>query len=129
MALISGPLSEQVLSPLVWTVIPTDASLSGLGSVLVLRSTQGCWILKEFRLPIHGLGTLSDQSLPGTLDISSPGARTVLIQSDNTTVKAYANHQGATKSLLVALEVSGIFWLAESHILVHSAVYIPGVDS
>ena len=114
--------------PVVWTIVTTDASLSGWGGVLKDQTVQGVWSAEESRLPINILELRAIfLSLSHWTRILS--GVPVRVQSDNASAVAYINHQGGTRSRAIMREVEWILQWAESNVPLLSAVYIPGVDN
>ena len=104
--------------------IYTDACIKGWGAHMDEHAVQGLWSPEESVLHINVLEmravVLAIQAFPTT-----PGD-VVMISSDNTTVVAYINHQGGTRSKSLWLETLQLFQLAMKKGLFLRAVHIPG---
>ena len=110
------PVSSQLISHLEWWTIPqnlfkgvplsppspdmvltTDASKSGCGAHLDDLTVQGVWSSQEQQLHINNLELLAVRNALHHFCTLIQGKH-VLVKSDNSTVIAYINNQGGTKS-------------------------------
>ena len=109
-------------------VISTDASLHGWGACLGHHHLSGTWSVLEARAHINLLELRAvSLALRGFEDLISN--QSVLIQSDNSTVVAFLNHQGGTHSVsLCNSTLELLLWCQEKGILL-SAVLVPGRDN
>ena len=114
----------QVIPPPPNIRIFTDASMEGWGAHCASNTFQGLWSVEEKSLHINVL-EMRATHLALNLVHTLPGDH-VMISSDNTTVVAYINHQGGTKSLSLWKETMPLFLLAEKRQILLSAVHIPG---
>ena len=106
-------------------VIETDASCMGWGAFCQGESTGGCWSNEERQLHINVLELLAVwYGLRAFL--KNPQVRAVLIHSDNTTVVAYINKMGGTRSQDLMVLARKIWaWCLDQHIEI-SAQHVPG---
>ena len=109
-------------------VLTTDASNWGWGGHIDDQQVSGTWetavrsehinmleLRAVFRSLVHFQSIVSN--------------KTVLVQSDNTTVVAYINRQGGTKSIsLCRLALDLFHWLAANNTSLRAA-YLPGVQN
>ena len=138
------PITPQVRLDLLWWAVPahimvgvpiqypepevqilTDASLHGWGAHLQSLTVSGVWTETEALLHIN---ILEFQAVTLALQHFLPHIRgkVVLIATDNTTVVAYINRQGGTKSpSLCHLAYDLLSWTQLHHILLR-ARHIPG---
>ncbi|KAF0046097.1 hypothetical protein F2P81_002626 [Scophthalmus maximus] len=104
----------------------TDASLSGWGAVMSSRTVNRTWNLRMVQTQINLLDLwaffLSLKHFVHFLQ-----GRHVLVKTDNSTVVAYINRQGGTRSLqLHGLARKVILW-SNNRLLSLRATYVPGV--
>lgn len=124
----STTLQGRSFLPLTWSVVTTDASLSGWGAVFGSLTVQGRWSSEESCLQINLL-ELRAIFLALSHWSSHLRGHPVRVQTDNTTAVAYLNHQGGTRSSAALREASRTLRWAELHVPALSAVHIPGVDN
>jgi hypothetical protein len=110
-------------------VVSTDASLHGWGAhcpQLGLQ-LQGVWSPQE---SLYHINVLELLAVPLALSRMLPDIRdsSVLVQTDNTTVVAYINHDGGTRSpTLNRFTRALILWCLENRVSIR-AVHIAGAD-
>ena len=102
----------------------TDASTKGWGAHWASRQTQGVWSQVESSLHINILEMRAVRL--ALQNFLFPVGSSILVASDNTTVVAYINHQGGTKSKSLWLECQLLFRFIEAHRLFVKARHIPG---
>ena len=102
----------------------TDASIKGWGAHWSDHLAQGVWSQAESALHINVLEMRAVRRALQTF--SFPVGSSVLIASDNTTVVAYINHQGGTRSKSLWLECQLLFNLVEDSQIFIKARHIPG---
>ena len=102
----------------------TDASLKGWGAHWENSQTQGLWSLMESNLHINILEMRAVRL--ALQSFSFPVGSSILVATDNTTVVAYINHQGGTRSKSLWLECQSLFRLIESNQWFLKARHIPG---
>lgn len=106
-------------------VISTDASLTGWGAVYDGRTASGVW---PVHLRDYHINALEMLAVSLALKHFLPLIRGchVLIRTDNTTVVAYINRQGGTRSLrLHRLARELVLW-AGAHLASIRATHVPG---
>ncbi|CAJ0967008.1 unnamed protein product [Ranitomeya imitator] len=113
-----------------WSVVPdntvtTDASPIGWGAHIGDVWTQGQWSLLEAQessnwKELTAVKKALLRLLPSLQDSH------VRVQTDNTTVVAYLNHQGSTRSRSLMNTATDILKVAEAHFCSLSAVHIRG---
>lgn len=107
-------------------VVTTDASNHGWGGVWNGRGAQGVW-----RPPWLGrhINLLELQAVFLTLQffLEEIRGRHLLVRTDNTTVVAYINHQGGTRSPSLNKVANRLLVWAHTHLLSLRAVHLPGV--
>ncbi|KAL0199690.1 hypothetical protein M9458_002877, partial [Cirrhinus mrigala] len=107
-------------------VVTTDASLTGWGAVFQGRSINGRWTPQFRRLHINMLELMAVFLALKHFRPFLEGFH-VLVRTDNTTVVAYINRQGGTRSLqLHNLARKLIVWSA-AHFSSLRATHVPGV--
>ena len=102
----------------------TDASREGWGAHWNGLEVAGTWDtaehvhinILEMRAVRHALAHFGN----------SLASQNVLIATDNTTVLAYINHQGGTRSQPLMEETTRVFQVAESYQMILRARHIPG---
>lgn len=119
-------LTEGVpLSPPQPTVrVFTDASTQGWGAHFGDQTCQGTWSAAERKLHINVLELRAVRL--ALAEFAPPLGSVVLVATDNTTVVAYINHQGGTRSPSLWEETWLLFSEAHSRDLVLRARHIPG---
>ena len=141
------PVSSQLISHLEWWTIPqnlfkgvplsppspdmvltTDASKSGWGAHLDDLTVQGVWSSQEQQLHINNLELLAVRNALHHFCTLLQGKH-VLVKSDNSTVIAYINNQGGTKSTDLCMILWHLMqWCIEKGITLTSS-HIPGVKN
>ena len=105
--------------------ITTDASRSGWGATLGPRQAVGCWGPEHRGLHINILELLAVANALAHFQYQVMG-HTVQIQCDNTTVVAYINRQGGTRSpQLCAHTWKLLHWCVRNRVDL-TAVHLPG---
>ena len=106
--------------------VTTDASKTGWGAVCCGRPARGTWGTASRRLHINVLELLAVFcALKEFLPLF--GGEHLLVRTDNTTVVAYINRQGGTRSPdLFRLAYKLLTW-ASRHFLSIRAAHLPGV--
>ena len=84
----------QFPAPSVEIIMTTDASLSGWGGHLLESRVSGTWSIVESRAHINLLELWAVEKTLGWFELRVMG-RNILVQTDNSTVVAYVNRQGA----------------------------------
>lgn len=107
-------------------VITTDASLSGWGARLEQHLAQGTWSTTERTFSINRLELRAIRLALIHFEDSIQWHH-ILIQTDNTTAKAFINRQGGTKSRGLMREASSLLQWAEVHLSSIKAEHLPGV--
>ncbi|XP_070173457.1 uncharacterized protein [Littorina saxatilis] len=103
----------------------TDASLQGWGAHLEGNTASGLWDQAQKLLHINILEL--EAVCLGLLEfVASLRGKQVLIHMDNTTVAAYLNKQGGTRSLVLSNRACEILTWAFHQGIVISAKYLPG---
>ena len=102
----------------------TDASTKGWGAHWENHQVQGVWTQVESNLHINILEMRAVRL--ALQNFSFPAGSSVLVASDNTTVVAYINHQGGTRSKSLWLECQSLFQLIEEKHMFFKARHIPG---
>ena len=141
------PVSSQLISHLEWWTIPqnlfrgvplsppspdmvltTDASKSGWGTHLDDLTVQGVWSSQEQQLHINNLELLAVRNALHHFCTLLQGKH-VLVKSDNSTVIAYINNQGGTKSTDLCMILWHLMqWCIEKGITLTTS-HIPGVKN
>ena len=104
----------------------TDASKAGWGAHLDGQEVSGVWdSLTAESVHINILEMRAVRLALGELSNSLTG-KAVLVATDNTTVLAYINHQGGTRSWSLMEETKKLFLLAEEMGVSLKARHIPG---
>jgi hypothetical protein len=112
-------------------ILGTDASLAGWGAHLTQGTQQwtasGHW-------PPHTddhINVLEFRAVSLAVQLWLPriAGTTVLLQTDNTTVMAYVNHLGGTRSRQMAQEAAPLAQLLEDNGIDLLASFVPGVDN
>ncbi len=115
-------------SPPVTLVVTTDASTRGWGGHLDDHRASGVWTSREARSHINLLELWAVQRSVAAFEEIVTGHK-ILIQSDSSTVVAYLNKQGGTRSsLLCAHTLKFLTWCREREIAV-TAAHIAGVTN
>ncbi|XP_029463774.1 ATP-binding cassette sub-family A member 12 [Rhinatrema bivittatum] len=130
---VTLPLSNSTIADIQWWLLPahllkgmpllmpqvvivmTDASLSGWGAVCQSQTTQGYWSPAQSRWHINCLEALA-VCLALKAFLLLIRRKAVRVLCDNSTMVAYINCQGGTRSHLVALETSKLFTWVEWHL-------------
>jgi len=118
-------------------VIPSAGSSVGsgdrcftvrLGGHMCNQTARGVWSLEESREHIN---VLEMWAVERTLlhFVHFVTGKTVLVKTDNTTVVAYINKQGGTRSPSLCLHVRRILFWCMDHGIQLRARHIPGVDN
>ncbi|XP_060750593.1 uncharacterized protein LOC132862550 [Tachysurus vachellii] len=106
--------------------LTTDASLKGWGATLMGRTVNGAWPPQLVHEHINYLELLAVW-LALKHFLSFLRGRHVLVKTDNTTVVAYINRQGGTRSLqLHRLATKLIVW-CDTRLLSLRATHVPGI--
>lgn len=106
-----------------YTEVFTDASLTGWGGVLGHLSTGGVWPSSPRHINLLEMEAVQRVLLHFATHLRG---RHVLVRSDNTTVVAYLNRQGGTRSpALHGLATVVLTW-ADTHLASLRARHIPG---
>jgi hypothetical protein len=103
----------------------TDASTEGWGAHVGERKKYGFWSNQEKKDHINVLEMRAVLKALEWLD--PPQGSTLLVKTDNTTVVAYINREGGTRSFNTMLETFSLFGLLQSRNLKLRARYLPGV--
>ena len=115
-------------APIPHLVLTTDASNLGWGGHIDDMKTSGLW---ETAVESEHINMLELRAVFRSLTFFRTLVRnkTVLVQSDNTTVVAYINHQGGTRSFSLCRLTLDLFkWLAMNNTTL-VASYLPGVQN
>jgi len=121
---LSNPQGVPLVSPPSQTLIFTDASEKGWGAHVDGQTFQGTWSAQEASLHINLL-ELRAVRLTLMALLPPPGS-VILASTDNTTVKAYINHQGGTRSRSMMRETDLLFQLVIQHQWTLRARHIAG---
>ncbi len=103
----------------------TDASTLGWGAHLDENSVSGLWSKDESRLHINILEMLAVKLALAELLPFIEGLH-VMLSTDNTTVLAYLQNQGGTKSLSLLEETTRVLLFCSRHRIILSVRHIPG---
>ena len=103
----------------------TDASTEGWGAHLGKLTTSGLWSSEDKKLHINVLEMKAVLLALKTFGPSLQGKKLGLM-SDNSSVVAYLNKQGGTKSAELCRATREVIHLAEFHAISLRANYIPG---
>lgn len=106
--------------------LTTDASLKGWGATLMGRTVNGIWSRKMARLHINVL-ELQAVFLALRHFLPHSEGRHVLVKTDNSTVVAYINRQGGTRSLHLHELAKKIIMWCSPRLLSIRATHVPGV--
>ena len=106
-------------------VLHTDASEHGWGAHLGDHQAHGTWGPLELGLHINIL-ELRAVRLALQVFLGRVEGRQILVSSDNTSVVAYINHQGGTRSATLLQEVSDLLLWCHSNRIQLRARHIPG---
>ena len=108
--------------------ITTDASRLGWGASMPPHHASGVWDLHFQGCHIN---VLELQAVFNALCHFRPfvSGKHVLVRSDNSTVVAYINHQGGTRSPRLCLLTRDLYLWAWDHHVSLQAIHIPGVDN
>ena len=116
-------------------VITTDASLRGWGGAIVELDgvqvqmvCQGTWSPQQSALHINLL-EMKAVFLVLKFFLSHIVNKTVMVRSDNSTVCAYINKMGGTKSLPLCQEVTSLWNWCWDHNVDLRSLHIPGEDN
>ena len=105
--------------------IETDASLLGWGAYCMGECTGGCWSLEEKKFHINAL-----ELLGATFGVKAfckqKKVESVLLKTDNTTVVAYVNRMGGTKSPLLCQLAKELWQWCLSEGIKLKAQHLPG---
>ncbi|XP_077061833.1 uncharacterized protein LOC143714498 [Siphateles boraxobius] len=105
--------------------LTTDASLTGWGAVMSGRPAQGLWQDHHLSWHINCLEMLAVfQALKHFL--TDLRGHHVLVQSDNTSVVSYINHQGGLRSRRLYKLARQILLWSQGKLLSLRAMYLPG---
>ncbi|KAK7103606.1 hypothetical protein V1264_018474 [Littorina saxatilis] len=103
----------------------SDASLQGWGAHLDGSTTSGLWTPAQRLLHINLLEL--EAVFLGLLNfVSLLQGKHVLVHMDNTTVAAYLNKQGGSRSLPLSIRACEILFWSFQHQIVIFAKYLPG---
>ena len=108
--------------------ITTDASLSGWGAFCEFRTLAGVWTAEESELHINVLELEAVGRAIRALRDHVQG-RSLTVFSDNTTVVAYINRQGGTRSPQLCLRVWSLLQWCRAHDIVLRATHVAGKDN
>ena len=108
--------------------LTTDASMRGWGGFTQHTAAHGTWSSAEAFHHINMLELWAVRNSLGDLETSVTGKR-VLVRSDNTTVVAYINKQGGTKSEPLCRETLSLLQWCQKRGIFLSAIHIPGIDN
>jgi hypothetical protein len=109
-------------------MVTTDASLTAWGAHCKSHKVQGKWNPHQRTLHINILELLAVwNALKAFLHLVQN--RTVLIQTDNTSVLHYINNSGGTKSVLLCQMTWDMLHWCLKHKVELKAVHIPGKDN
>jgi hypothetical protein len=109
--------------------VTTDACMSGWGGYMDGDlGVQGSWDLPDLRSHINVLELRAVRRVIYHYRHQLRG-RTVLCQTDNTTVLAYINKQGGTKSNDMCLEAIEFWELCIQFQITPTAIHLPGVKN
>ncbi|KAK7103605.1 hypothetical protein V1264_018473 [Littorina saxatilis] len=103
----------------------TDASLSGWGAHLAHHAASGKWTLAQANSHIN---VLELEAVAHGLQSFLPLAtgKHVRLHTDNTTVAAYINRQGGSRSPTLSTRTCQILMWGQQHQITLSAQYLPG---
>jgi hypothetical protein len=108
--------------------LTTDASLKGWGGFIENHTAKGLWSPQEMVYHINSLELWAVRNSLRELELLVLGKK-ILVRSDNSTVVAYINKQGGTKSESLCRETrSLLIWCIERNIVL-TASFIPGVEN
>jgi len=102
----------------------TDASLQGWGAYCAEETAQGLWSVRETKLHINILEMRAVRK--AILAFRPPQGENILVATDNTTVVAYVNNQGGTKSRSLWEETLLLFKELVDRQIFLTARHIPG---
>jgi hypothetical protein len=110
-------------------VVSTDASLHGWGAYCpqVGLQLQGVWFPQE---SLYHINVLELLAVPLALSgmVLTIRDSSVFVQTDNTTVVAYINHDGGTRSPTLNRFTRALMWCLVIRVSIQ-AVHIPGADT
>ena len=107
--------------------ICTDASLEGWGAHMDQNKVFGSWSQQEVSLHINVLELRAVRL--ALLHFNLPNQSVILVSSDNSTVVAYINKQGGTRSQTLMEETYLLFNLLQSREWSLRASYLPGAKN
>jgi hypothetical protein len=113
-----------VTPPPYTTRVFTDACPQGWGAHLGEATLQGRWSQEESKLHINILEMRAVSLALNGFPI--PRGSHILVSTDNTTVVAYVNRQGGTRSRLLLVETQQLFSIVMERGWSLRAVHIPG---
>ena len=104
---LTSPVGVPLASPNPDLTIFTDASEKGWGAHVGFQTFQGTWSLEEQTLHINVLEMRAVRL--ALLSLNPPPLTTILVATDNSTVKSYINKQGGTRSSQMMQETALLF--------------------
>ncbi|XP_038049749.1 uncharacterized protein LOC119723256 [Patiria miniata] len=111
--------------PLPTVTLTTDASNMGWGAHLQSQQVSGLWTPDELVFHINVLELLAVRRALSQL-ISLVKQKVVMVQSDNSTVVAYINRQGGTRSPQLCFQTWKLLLWCIDHNVTLVACHIPG---
>ena len=108
--------------------VTTDASLGGWGAFCEYRTLAGVWTAEESGLHINVLELEAVVRAVKALRAHVQG-RCLTVFSDNTTVVAYINRQGGTRSPQLCLKVWSLLQWCRRHDIALRATHVAGRDN
>ncbi|XP_075948231.1 uncharacterized protein LOC142950206 [Anarhichas minor] len=106
--------------------LTTDASLSGWGATMLGRTVNGTWDPRQAQMHVNLLELWAVFYALKHFQTFLQG-RHVLVKTDNTTVVAYINRQGGTRSLQLHRVARKIIVWSSTRLLSLRATHVPGV--
>jgi len=124
---LSNPVGVPLVPPSVTVHIFTDASERGWGAHVAGATYQGTWSTEESKLHINILELRAVRL--ALLAHRPPCHNSILVATDNTTVKSYINRQGGTRSRSLMKETVLLFSLVMQSQWLLKARHIAGKNN
>ena len=111
--------------PLVTEIITTDASLEGYGALYRCQELSGSWTVSQARLHINVLEALCVKKALEYWEHQLLG-KSVLIQTDNTTVVSHLNRGSGCRSVTQHLVIRSLLLWCHARQITVTARHLPG---
>jgi len=105
----------------------TDASKGGWGAHVDNKKMCGSWSVSETLLHINILEMRA--VILALKELNPPRNTNILVKTDNSTLVAFINNQGGTRSNQLLLETLDLYQILQDKNWVLRAVYLPGVKN